>query len=66
MVDRYAIFRRFHITLEWPAFNDATLANAMRWMIVVVALAALAWLYFGVWRHRGAEKATADPDSRTT
>lgn len=66
MVDRYSVLRRFHIQLEWPAFNDATLASAMRWMMVIVALAGLAWLYFGVLRNRGGEKATASPDSRTT
>ena len=66
MVDRYAVLQRFHILLDWPTFSDATLANAMRWMMVVVAMGGLAWLWFGVLRHRGGEKATAAPDSRTT
>jgi len=66
MVDRYAILSRFHIMLDLPTFSDATLANAMRWMMLAVALGAVWWLWFSVLRPRAAEKATADPDSRTT
>ncbi len=66
MIDRYAVLQRFHILLDLPTFSDASLANALRWMMVLVALGGVAWLWLSVMRPRFAPKATVDPDSRTT
>jgi hypothetical protein len=44
---------------QWPVLTAALLANAMRWLMVFVFLAALYWLVFRVLRHkaeRGAEE----------
>ena len=42
MVDRWANLRQFPITM--PVLNAAFLASAMRWAMVLVALAGLVWL----------------------
>jgi len=42
MTDRWGQLRQFPLT--WPAFNAAFWASAMRWAMVLVALAALVWL----------------------
>ena len=44
---------------QWPVLTAALLANAMRWLMVLVFLAALYWLVFRVLRQkaeRGAEE----------
>jgi hypothetical protein len=44
---------------QWPVLTAALLANAMRWLMVLVFLAALYWLVFRVFRQkadRGAEE----------
>lgn len=66
MIDRYDVLSRFHIRYDLPTLTDASLANAMRWMMLLVAAGGLFWLWYAVLKPRGAAKATADPDSRTT
>ena len=42
MIDRWGVLRQF--PFQWPVVNAAFLATAMRWAMVVVALAGLVWL----------------------
>jgi hypothetical protein len=42
LVDRWGRLRQFPVTL--PAFNAVFWASAMRWAMVLVALAAVVWL----------------------
>jgi hypothetical protein len=64
MDERWEVLRRF--PWQWPAFNAALLASAMRWLMVVVALAGLVWLLslgFGALRQRlsrGADSKAAE------
>jgi hypothetical protein len=46
--ERAEVLRKFRF--EWPAFDAAFLAGAMRWMMLLVVAAALYWLVFGVLR----------------
>jgi hypothetical protein len=48
MGERWELLRKF--TFEWPAFDAAFLAGALRWMMLLVAAAALYWIVFGVLR----------------
>jgi hypothetical protein len=63
MVDRWSVLRRYQF--EWPALQAAPLATALRWMMLLVVLAGLAWFLWGELRHRalrGAEgKAAPSP-----
>jgi hypothetical protein len=52
MIDRGNYLRQFPI--EWPALNAALLAGAMRWLVLVLALAGIVWAIF-----RLVEKRTA-------
>jgi hypothetical protein len=55
MGERWEILRRF--SWQWPAFDAVLLAVAMRWAMVLVALAGLAWLLWlalGTLRQRAA------------
>jgi hypothetical protein len=45
-VDRYSAFRRYQFF--WPALDAAFFVIVIRWLMVGVALAGLAWLIFGV------------------
>jgi hypothetical protein len=45
-VDRYNIFRRYQFA--WPALDAAFFVIAIRWLMIAVVLAGLAWLIFGV------------------
>jgi hypothetical protein len=49
MVERWGVFWKFPIA--WPVMTAAFLASAMRWMMVLVALAGIAWFFFGVLRR---------------
>lgn len=40
MLERWERLRQF----GWPAFNSAQIASAMRWLIVIVIVAAVMWL----------------------
>jgi hypothetical protein len=42
MIERFEVLRQF----PWPAVTAAGLASGLRWLIVVVAVAAAAWLLF--------------------
>lgn len=39
MIERYALLRKY--SFEWPAVNAATLAAVLRWLVVLLILAAL-------------------------
>jgi hypothetical protein len=52
MIDRGNRLRQF--PFEWPALNAALLAGAMRWLVLVLALAGIVWAIF-----RLVEKRTA-------
>jgi hypothetical protein len=46
--ERWELLRKFRF--EWPAIDAAFLAGALRWMMLLVAAAALYWFVFGVLR----------------
>ena len=46
---------------QWPVFNAALLATAMRWLMVVVFLAGVAWLAFGVFRRPAVPSRKPEP-----
>jgi hypothetical protein len=48
MADRWELLRRF--TFERPTFDALFLAAALRWMMLLVAAAALYWVVFGLAR----------------
>ena len=50
MGDRWDLLRRF--TFERPAIDAAFLAGALRWLMLLVAAAALYWLVFGLFAPR--------------
>ena len=50
MIDRWSVLRRY--PFEWPALQAAPLATALRWMMVLVILAGLAWFLRGELRQR--------------
>ena len=45
-IDRYNAFRRYQFF--WPVFDAAFFVIVIRWLMVAVVLAGLAWLIFGV------------------
>jgi len=49
MVERAAALRQF----DWPAFDAALLALALRWLMVLVALVGLGWLASTRWPAAG-------------
>ena len=58
MTDRFALLRRYQF--EWPVFDAAFFALLLRWVILAVVLAGIAWLVFGVFgvrRQRNARTA---------
>jgi hypothetical protein len=50
MTERWDRLRQFRF--QWPALSAALLASAMRWMMLIVILAGLAWLVYGRFRKR--------------
>jgi hypothetical protein len=46
MLERLERLRQF--PLQWPTLDAVLLAAGLRWMMLIVAAAALAWLLFGV------------------
>jgi hypothetical protein len=48
MTERFSVLRQFRF--EWPAFDAAFWAGAMRWAMLAVVGIALYWLIFGVLR----------------
>jgi len=59
MTDRWGNLRQF--PLQWPVVNAAFLASAMRWAMVLVALAGLVWLVSLALRNRE-EKRSNKPE----
>jgi hypothetical protein len=55
MIDRAKILKQFRF--EWPALTASLLATALHWLLLLVILAAGAWLMFGVLRHRAVRSA---------
>ena len=64
MIDRWAVLRQY--PFQWPALDAALLAMALHWLMVLVILAGLLWLGFGVLRQRAGQsaecKTTSDPE----
>jgi hypothetical protein len=58
MTDRFALLRRY--PFEWPLLDAAFFALLLRWMILAVALGAVAWLIFGVLGARRALREKRD------
>jgi len=56
MTERFDVLRQF----PWPAFTAAGLASGLRWLMVVVAIAAAAWLLTLVTQKR-AKPAAGEP-----
>ena len=50
MLDRWAVLSKYR--LEWPALTPALLVSALRWAMVVVALAGVIWLVRTIRRER--------------
>jgi hypothetical protein len=53
MTDRFALLRRY--PFAWPVLDAAFFALLLRWVILAVALGAVAWLIFGVFGARRAQ-----------
>ena len=51
MTERAGRLRQF--PFQWPALTTALLATGALWMFVLIAVAAIAWLVFGVWGQAG-------------
>jgi hypothetical protein len=56
MTERFGVLRQFRF--EWPAFDAAFWAAAMRWGMLVVVGIALYWLIFGVLRTGSEREST--------
>jgi hypothetical protein len=56
LIERGAQLRQFRF--EWPELNAALLAGTMRWLMVIVAVAGVAWLVRMVLRQRAARLRT--------
>jgi len=54
MIDRADRLRQFSFT--WPTITAAFLAAALRWLMLIVMAAGVAWVLFGVIRHRTATR----------
>ena len=59
MIERFDVLRQF----PWPTFTAAGAASLLRWLILLVVLAAAAWL-IPLLRRRGAEAPTAESSER--
>jgi len=57
MVDRWGVLRQFR--LQWPTLNTAFWVAAMRWAMVIVALAGLVWLVSLLLKKRSNKPAPA-------
>jgi hypothetical protein len=52
MLERYGALSRFRF--EWPVLDAAFFVVVLRWLMLLVALAGVAWVIFGVIGRRGA------------
>jgi hypothetical protein len=50
MIDRGTVLRQFHFT--WPVWDAAFIASVMRWLMLMVLAAGLAWAVRMVVRKR--------------
>ena len=50
MIDRASVLSQYRF--QWPAVNTFLLAGTMRWLMLLVILAGLIWLLFGVLRDQ--------------
>lgn len=62
MIDRWAVLRQY--PFRWPTLDAAPLAMALRWLMLLVLVAGLLWLAFGLFRRRGGQ-AAPDADAVT-
>jgi hypothetical protein len=62
MVERGERLGRF----PWPEIGAAQLASATRWLMLILIVAALLWLAFGVLKRRLEALRKPDPDRSTT
>jgi hypothetical protein len=63
MLERGDRLRQFRF--EWPTLNAALMADAVRWLMLILIIVAAAWLIFGLVRHALepiAGEASAGPD----
>ena len=51
-LERYGVLSRFRF--EWPVLDAAFFVIVLRWLMLLVALAGVAWLIFGVLGRRDA------------
>jgi len=49
MTERANVLRQYRF--QWPTVSAAVLASSIRWMMLIVILAGLVWLVFGVLRR---------------
>jgi hypothetical protein len=56
MLDRADAMRRF--PFHWPTLSADLIAMALRWMILIVAVAGAAWIIEGLLRKRVKKPAT--------
>ena len=61
-LDRWGVLRQFRF--EWPAFDLAFWASAMRWGMVAVVLGALYWL-ISLWRAASNARVSSLKSQRT-
>jgi hypothetical protein len=59
MLDRWEILRKFEF--QWPDWNAAMLASAMRWLMILLIVGGLLRLAMGLLRHRGEPAETEKP-----
>jgi hypothetical protein len=50
MLERWGVLSQFHF--QWPALTDAFLATGIRWLMLAVALAGIAWFIHNALRNR--------------
>jgi hypothetical protein len=55
MIDRANVLRQFRF--QWPALTASLLATAVHWLLLLVILAGVAWLIFGVLGRRAGRSA---------
>ena len=46
MLERWDRLRQFRF--DWPVWNVALLASALRWLMLAVVAASLVWIVFGL------------------
>jgi hypothetical protein len=62
MTDRWGVLSKYR--LQWPELTPALLASALRWLMLVVAIAGVMWWVRVVRRGRAQKSAEGAPDTR--